>query len=133
MEDYNGIVILATNMKQNLDEAFFRRMRFVINFPFPNDADRQLIWEKSFPIDAPLDPQVNFHWLARKLRISGGHIKNISLRAAFLAIERQSLIGMDCLIDAAKREIEKMGKISPLGDFHTRENREDGLESVEVA
>jgi hypothetical protein len=133
MEDYNGGVILATNMKQNMDEAFFRRLRFVIHFPFPGDADRLAIWEKSFPAEAPLDPSVDFRWLARKLKISGGHIKNISLRAAFLAVERQSLIDMDCLIDAAKREVEKMGKVSPLGDFRPPESREDSLKAVEVA
>ncbi|HET9532395.1 MAG TPA: ATP-binding protein [Blastocatellia bacterium] len=133
MEDYSGIVILATNMKHNLDEAFVRRMRFIIHFPFPSDADRELIWERSFPKDAPLGRDIDFRWLARKLKITGGHIKNISLRAAFLAIERQGLIDMDCLVEAARREIEKTGKISSLTDFRPRENPKESFETAEVA
>ena len=121
MEEYSGIVVLATNMKQNLDEAFVRRMRFIINFPFPNDEDRERIWHKAFPSDAPLAEDVDFRWLSRKLKITGGNIKNISLRAAFLAIERTGVIGMDCLIDAAKRENEKIGKIDLLADYRGKE------------
>lgn len=133
MEEYDGIAILATNMRQNMDEAFIRRMRFVIHFPFPGDSDRELIWQKSFPADAPLGSDVDFGWLARKLKIAGGHIKNISLRAAFLATERQGVIGMDCLIDAAKREFEKLGRSLTLAEFRPRENAKSSLESVEVA
>jgi hypothetical protein len=122
MEQYSGIVILATNMKQNLDEAFTRRMRFIINFPFPNDEDRERIWRKAFPANAPLADDVDFRWLSRKLKITGGNIKNISLRAAFLAIERGSAISMDCLIDAAKRENEKIGKIDAFTEYRGRES-----------
>ena len=128
MEEYSGIVILATNMKQNLDEAFVRRMRFIINFPFPTDEDRERIWHKAFPADAPLADDVDFLWLSRKLKITGGHIKNISLRAAFLAIERSGQIGMDCLIDAAKRENEKVGKIDLLSEYRGRETNRKAAE-----
>lgn len=121
MEEYSGIVILATNMKQNLDEAFVRRMRFIIHFPFPNDDDRERIWHKVFPGNAPLGEDVNFRWLSRKLKIAGGNIKNISLRAAFLAVERNGQIGMDCVIEAAKRESEKIGKIDGLADLHFKQ------------
>jgi len=121
MEEYSGIVILATNMKQNLDEAFVRRMRFIIHFPFPNDEDRERIWHKVFPSNAPLANDVNFHWLSRKLKIAGGNIKNISLRAAFLALERNGQIGMDCVVEAAKRESEKIGKIDGLADLHFKQ------------
>ena len=121
MEEYSGIVILATNMKQNLDEAFVRRMRFIIHFPFPNDEDRERIWHKVFPSNAPLANDVNFRWLSRKLKIAGGNIKNISLRAAFLALERNGQIGMDCVVEAAKRESEKIGKIDGLADLHFKQ------------
>ncbi len=120
-------------MKQNLDEAFVRRMRFIINFPFPCDGDRERIWRKAFPANAPLGPDVDFRWLSRKLRITGGNIKNISLRAAFLAIERQGVIGMDCLIEAARRENEKIGKIDLLSDYRGRESHTEALEVAEVA
>ena len=129
----SGIVILATNMKQNLDEAFVRRMRFIINFPFPNDEDRERIWQKAFPANAPISDDVDFRWLSRKLKITGGNIKNISLRAAFLALEREGVIGMDCLIDAAKRENEKIGKIDALADYRGRDVSRNPLEVAEVA
>ena len=117
MEDYSGIVIIATNMKQNVDDAFVRRMRFIVRFPFPTEDDRESIWQKVFPASAPLR-DIDFSWLARNLKITGGNIKNIGLRAAFLAIERQGAIGMDCVIDAAKLEMEKIGMISTLAEFH---------------
>ena len=127
MEEYSGIVILATNMKQNLDEAFVRRMRFIINFPFPSDDDRERIWHKAFPANAPVGADVDFRWLARKLKITGGNIKNISLRAAFLAIERQGVIDMDCVIEAAKRENEKIGKVDGLANYRGKVNKEQIL------
>lgn len=133
MEEYAGIVILATNMKQNLDEAFVRRMRFIVQFPFPTDEDRERIWQKAFPADAPMDVDVDFRWLSRKLKITGGNIKNISLRAAFLAVERKGAIGMDCLIEAAKRENEKIGKIVGLADFRGRGAAEEMIKVAEVA
>jgi ATP-dependent 26S proteasome regulatory subunit len=133
MEQYSGIVILATNMKQNLDEAFARRMRFIINFPFPNEDDRERVWQKAFPANAPLGLDVDFRWLSRKLKITGGNIKNISLRAAFLAIERQGVIDMECLIDAAKRENEKIGKIDLLADYRGPDTNRQALEVAEVA
>lgn len=133
IEDYSGVVILATNMKQNMDEAFVRRMRFIIHFPFPSDIERQLIWEKSFPREAPLGKDVDFRWLARKLKITGGHIKNISLRAAFLAVERNGVIDMDCLKEAATRETGKMGKIISLGNSEMRPDPGELSGSGEVA
>lgn len=132
IEEYSGIVILASNMKQNVDEAFVRRMRFIIHFPFPSEEDRARIWQKAFPANAPLG-DVDFKWLARNLKITGGNIKNISLRAAFMAIERQSGINMECLIEAAKREMDKIGKISALAEFHVRPPQTETLQIAEVA
>ena len=112
MEEYDGIVILATNFKKNLDEAFVRRMRFIIDFPFPTQADRERIWRTIFPAKAPLDAAVDFDFLARKLKVTGGNIKNISLRAAYTAAKHgQHAIDMGNLIEAAKRELDKVGKL----------------------
>lgn len=133
MEEYNGIVILATNMRQNIDAAFVRRLRFIIEFPFPSDEHRELIWRKVFPSRAPLGNDVNFHWLARRLKVSGGHIKNISLRAAFLAVKREGLIDMDCLVVAARREAEKTGKLSAISDFRPSAQRADLCEIAELS
>lgn len=132
IEEYSGIVILASNMKQNVDEAFVRRMRFIIHFPFPAEEDRALIWQKAFPANAPLG-DVDLGWLARNLKITGGNIKNISLRAAFMAIERHSVIDMDCLIEAAKREMDKIGKISALAEFHVSQPLAETIKVAEVA
>jgi len=117
MEEYSGIVILASNMRQNMDDAFVRRLRFIVPFPFPTEDDRELIWQKCFPPDAPLGEDVDFRWLARKVNVAGGNIKNISLRAAFFAVDREGVIDMDCLIDATKREIEKIGKVFAMAEF----------------
>jgi ATP-dependent 26S proteasome regulatory subunit len=119
-------------MKQNIDDAFIRRLRFIVQFPFPDDHYRELIWQRVFPREAPLDTRVNFRWLAKQLKVSGGHIKNISLRAAFLAIERDGSIDMDCLITAARREAEKTGKIATLPDFRIPGERAVRLETAEV-
>ena len=115
IEDYRGTVILATNMKQNMDEAFLRRLRFVIHFPFPDESIRLEIWKAIFPKDAPADESLDFSWLARRLKIAGGNIKNIAIRAAFLAADKPSIqeprmIDMSCIIEAAQREYEKLGR-----------------------
>lgn len=135
MEEYSGVVILASNMKHNLDEAFVRRMRFILHFPFPNEEERERIWRGAFPQEAPLGEDVDFSWLARKLKITGGYIKNISLRAAFLAADRKGVISMDCLKEAAKLEMEKIGKITDLATFQpaTEPHQAKDTAQVEVA
>ena len=133
MEEYGGVVILASNMKQNMDEAFVRRMRFIVHFSFPTDEQRELIWRKAFPAAAPLGGDVDFRWLARKLKITGGNIKNISLRSAFLAIDRQGVVDMNCLLEAAKREIEKIGKIFAVAEFRAPAPVAEAIKIAEVA
>ncbi|HEY9230589.1 MAG TPA: AAA family ATPase, partial [Blastocatellia bacterium] len=85
MEEYDGIAILATNLRQNLDDAFVRRLRFIVEFPFPDEEHRRRIWEVTFPKEAPLAPDVDFPRLAREIRLAGGNIKNIAVSAAFYA------------------------------------------------
>ena len=87
MEEYDGIVILATNLRKNMDEAFVRRMRGAIEFPLPEEPDRLEIWRRTFPVEAPLDPNADLAFLARAFKFSGGNIKNIVLEAAFLAAQ----------------------------------------------
>jgi SpoVK/Ycf46/Vps4 family AAA+-type ATPase len=120
-------------MKQNMDEAFVRRLRFICHFHSPNDKERELIWQRSFPKGAPLGDDVDFRWLARKLEITGGNIKNISLRAAFLAIDRQTDIDMNCLIEATTREVEKIGKILTIGEFRPPVRAAEAGQILEVA
>ncbi|MCE7990098.1 MAG: AAA family ATPase [Caldilinea sp. CFX5] len=110
MEEYEGMAILATNLRANLDEAFARRMHFIIEFPFPDEEQRYRIWCGVFPAEAPLAADVDFAALAQAYKLSGGNIRNIALAAAFLAAEEQSVIGMNHLQRAAKREFQKVGR-----------------------
>jgi len=111
MEAYEGMAILATNLRDNMDEAFTRRIRFVVEFPFPDAACRQAIWQKHFPRDAPIDKDIDFEWLGRQFQITGGNIKNIVLNAAFLAAADGGVIAMEHVVRGARREFEKIGKL----------------------
>jgi len=108
MEDYRGLAILSTNRKSALDRAFLRRLRFLVDFPFPDTSMRRQIWQRVFPPEAQLDA-LDFAALSR-LEISGGSIRNIALNGAFLAADDGSAIGMDHLMRAARREYMKIGK-----------------------
>lgn len=111
MEEYEGIVILATNLRENMDVAFTRRLRFIVEFPFPDDASRRLIWKIHFPPEAPLSEDVDYEFLARKFQIAGGNIKNIVLNAAFYAAEDGGIIGIEHILRGTQREFEKVGKL----------------------
>ena len=117
MEEYDGIVILATNLRKNMDEAFVRRMRGAIEFPMPEEVDRLEIWRRTFPVEAPLDPQADLAFLARAFKFSGGNIKNIVLEAAFLAAQAGTMITMTHLVHATRREHQKTGRLIAATDF----------------
>ncbi|MBV8299829.1 MAG: ATP-binding protein [Candidatus Eremiobacteraeota bacterium] len=106
IESYRGLAILATNMKSALDEAFLRRLRFVVEFPFPDAAQRQALWRTVFPPSAPLE-DLAFERLAL-LNVPGGNIRNIALRAAFLAADAGEPIRMSHLRRAALGEYLKL-------------------------
>jgi SpoVK/Ycf46/Vps4 family AAA+-type ATPase len=110
MEMYDGVAILATNLRQNLDEAFLRRLAFAVHFPFPGQQDRRLIWKSIWPAAVPIDPAADFEFLASTFKLSGGNIKNIALAAAFLAAEADQPVSMRHLVTAVDREYQKMGK-----------------------
>ena len=111
MEAYDGVVILATNMRSNLDDAFTRRLHFIIEFPFPEAADREIIWRVNFPPETPLAADINFTLLAERFRLAGGNIRNIIMAAAFLAAESDTAVGMSHLLHATRREYQKMGRL----------------------
>lgn len=117
MEEYDGIVILATNLRKNLDEAFVRRLHGAIEFPMPEEEDRLQIWQRTFPVEAPLSPEADLGYLAKKFKLSGGNIKNIVLESAFLAAEGGSMIEMVHLVRATRREHQKIGKLITGADF----------------
>jgi len=108
MEAYRGLAILTTNMKSALDKAFLRRLRFVVQFPFPDAAQRAEIWRRIFPVRTPTD-DLDATQLAR-LNIAGGNIRNIALGAAFLAADAGERVRMDHLRAAAVSEYAKLEK-----------------------
>jgi len=129
MEEYSGIAILATNMGQNLDDAFVRRMHFTVEFPFPEEVYRRRIWELTFPAEAPRSDGVDLDFMARQFKVAGGNIRNIILGAAFLAAADGRVISMAHLIHAAKREFQKMGKLvvdTDFGPYYTLVEDEGG-------
>jgi AAA+ superfamily predicted ATPase len=116
MEEHEGIAILATNMSKSIDDAFLRRMNFIVEFPFPTEEYRLAIWQKVFPEQTPLDKKIDYEFLS-KLQISGGNIKNIALAAAFLAAETSGAVKMEHVAKAARREFEKIGKVYGKEEF----------------
>jgi hypothetical protein len=110
MEAFEGIAILATNVRQNLDEAFLRRLAFVINLPFPDAAARLDIWRRIWPDDAPLAPDLDLAGVAEHFPLSGGNIRNAALAAAFLAADERLDITERHVLLGITREYQKMGK-----------------------
>ncbi|MCP4694780.1 MAG: AAA family ATPase [Desulfobacterales bacterium] len=115
METYEGVVILATNLKDNMDSAFTRRLRFIIEFPLPDEAGRRRIWEKMWPENAPAGSDLDMGLMARRFEITGGNIRNIALDAAFLAASNGGAVTMNHLLEATRREYRKTGKVISAG------------------
>ncbi|HEX6904108.1 MAG TPA: ATP-binding protein [Thermoanaerobaculia bacterium] len=117
MDEYEGVVILATNLRKNMDEAFVRRMHFTLEFPFPTESDRQRIWTGLWPAATPRREEIDLALLAHRYEIAGGNIRNIILAAAFLAASDGGTVTMGHLLRATQREYQKMGKVVRDGEF----------------
>lgn len=109
LESYQGLAILTTNLKENLDQAFLRRLRFILNFPYPKQPERSKIWERVFPQQTPIQG-LDFELLGQ-LDVTGGNIKAIALNAAFLAAEAGKPVTMKFILDATKTEYLKLGRM----------------------
>ena len=107
IEEHDGVCILATNLIGNIDAAFMRRITYVVRFPFPDAAMRREIYRRTIPAQAPLAEDVDWDFLAEKFPLSGGHIKNIVLSAAFLAALEGAPLGMSQLLRSAVGEMKK--------------------------
>jgi len=116
IECYRGLAILTTNLKSALDRAFMRRIRFVVQFPMPDEAARERIWRRQLPARSPRG-EIDFARLA-KLQLSGGHIRSVVLTAAFQAAARGAPIAHELLLDAAREEFMKLDR--PFGDAFGR-------------
>jgi SpoVK/Ycf46/Vps4 family AAA+-type ATPase len=117
MEEHEGLVVLATNLRKNMDEAFVRRLHIAIDFPMPSVDDRRRIWERMWPEPAPLDPALDLDLMARDVQVSGGAIRNIALAGAFLAAADGGVVTMQHLLHATRREYTKMGKVLTTGEL----------------
>jgi SpoVK/Ycf46/Vps4 family AAA+-type ATPase len=106
MEAYQGVAILTTNMKQVIDPAFVRRIRFIVQFQYPDAARRAVIWQRIFPARTPVE-RLDYERLAQ-LNVPGGVIRNIALQAAFLAAEEKQPIGMKHILEGARCEYGKL-------------------------
>ena len=132
VEEHPGVVILATNIKRNIDEAFARRLHYVIEFPMPEIRERERLWRGMFPEAAPLDEEIDIGFLARQFSLSGGNIRNVVLDAAFLAAHCEAQIEMRHIIQALGRQYAKQGKIpSPneFGQYHSLLNVEHAVQT----
>jgi hypothetical protein len=116
MEAYQGLAILTTNLKSTLDKAFQRRLRFIVNFPFPDAAQREAIWARAFPPKTPTEG-LEAKRLSQ-LNVAGGNIRNIALNAAFLAAAAGTPVGMGHLLEAARLEAQKIER--PLSEAEIR-------------
>jgi AAA+ superfamily predicted ATPase len=111
MEDFDGLIILASNMKNNIDDAFIRRFNAIIRFNLPSEEDRELIWKKSFPQHIGFCDNTDVPRLVKKYELSGGNINNIVQYSCLKALERnQSEISIDDVLNGIKREMYKEGR-----------------------
>jgi SpoVK/Ycf46/Vps4 family AAA+-type ATPase len=117
MEEYEGISILATNLKKNMDDAFLRRLHFLVEFLFPDEKYRYQIWNNMFPEDTPISKDIDFEFISTRFKIAGGNIKNIAVNAAFLAAGNSGAINMEDIIQATKQEYQKIGRSYVKSDF----------------
>ncbi len=116
IEEYDGIVIMATNYVQNVDTAFMRRIRYIVNFEMPDKKIRKEIWQTTFAKEVPVG-DIDFDYLAETFELSGGEIKNIILNAVFYAAAENSKVSMPHILRAIYREKTKDKKVAFTEDF----------------
>lgn len=116
MEQYDGVVIMASNLQKNIDDAFMRRIRYLVHFEMPDEEVRKQLWRNSLGKEAPTE-NIDFDFLAKNFEFSGGSIKNVVLNAAFLAAEEKTKIGMNQIIRSIRYEYIKQGKSVFVAEF----------------
>ncbi len=110
MEAYDGVAVLASNLAQNLDDAFRRRLQAIVTFPMPGPAERARIWRGLFPPTVPLADDLDLDFLAERFELAGGHLSNAALAAAFLAAEAGRPVSMADGVRGVAREMGKLGR-----------------------
>ena len=117
IEEYEGVAILASNFRKNMDDAFVRRLHFTVDFPFPGIVERGRIWESVWPSDTPRAASIDAQDLGRRFEMTGGNIRNVALAAAFLAADAGGCVELGHVLRATQREYQKMGKLSDEKSF----------------
>lgn len=121
IEEFDGITLMATNFMKNIDDAFLRRIQYIIHFPYPDCTQREALWRSSFPAQADVDAGVDYGLLAGRFELSGAMIKNTALSAAFLAVADNAPISMKHIAQALKTQMKKHGRTvtkEELEDFY---------------
>src|SRR6185369_118989 len=117
LEQFEGFVILTTNMLKNLDPAFTRRLQYTVEFPVPDEKHREFLWARVFPTTTPRATDLDLDFLAKRFKLSGANIKNVALNSAFLAASNGGVVDMAHVMTALKREYRKMGKLASRSEF----------------
>ena len=117
MERFDGLAVLTTNLRANLDEAFARRLDAVVDFAMPEEVDRQRLWEIHLPPSLPQADDIDLGFLAGRFRISGGNIRNICLAAAYFAAEGERAVTMADVVRGTEREYRKLGRMTVEEEF----------------
>ncbi|WP_431046313.1 ATP-binding protein [Streptomyces sp. P1-3] len=116
METFDGLAILATNLRANLDDAFTRRLDLVIDFPVPDAAQRRLLWERCLA-PVPCSPDLDLDFCAESFDLAGGNIRSVAVTAAYLSAESGAPVAMADLIHAVQREYQKLGRLTLASEF----------------
>ncbi|MEU3225868.1 ATP-binding protein [Streptomyces sp. NPDC006976] len=117
MESFDGLAILATNLRANLDDAFTRRLDLVIDFPVPDPEQRLVLWERCLGRVLPRDADVDLPFCAENFELAGGNIRSIAVTAAYLAADSGGAVTMATLIHAIQREYQKLGRLTLASEF----------------
>ncbi|GAB2945834.1 ATP-binding protein [Micromonospora polyrhachis] len=117
METFDGLAVLATNLRANLDEAFTRRLDIVVDFPVPDEEARGALWERCLGGRVPRSNDVDLDFLAQAFELAGGHIRSAAVTAAYLAAGQSRPVGMAELIGAVGREYRKLGRLTLESEF----------------
>jgi Winged helix domain, variant/ATPase family associated with various cellular activities (AAA) len=117
MEAFDGIAILATNLRANIDDAFLRRLDAVVDFPMPDKEQRERLWERCLGPLVPRSDDLDLDFCAGAFELSGGNIRNIAVAAAYLAANDDRAVGMADLIRGTRREYRKLGRLIGEAEF----------------
>ncbi len=117
MERFDGLAVLTTNLRSNVDEAFVRRLDAIIDFPMPEEEHRRRLWAANLAPDLPVSGDIDLDFLAGRFKISGGNIRNVCVTAAYLAAAQDRPVTMADLVRATEREYRKLGRLTVEAEF----------------